>query len=119
MLSADVRFEGFTATDWSRVLALFSPRIPTGGERDPDRPKGGVIAVHGDGRLRKLVHTQAGRMRLDDIAPDLKREIMESIDSTSSIGIGAFVDFSSSKPRSVQILRVCSFTNAEYFLKTV
>lgn len=70
MLSADVRFEGFTATDWSRVLALFSPRKPTGGERDPDRPRGGVIAIHGDGRLRKLVHTSAGRMRLDDVLPD-------------------------------------------------
>ncbi len=70
VLSADVRFEGFTATDWSRVLALFSPRVPTGGERDPNRPKGGVIAVHGDGRLRKLVHTSAGRMRLDDVVAD-------------------------------------------------
>ncbi len=52
------------------MLALFSPRKPTGGERDPDRPRGGVIAIHGDGRLRKLVHTSAGRMRLDDVLPD-------------------------------------------------
>jgi hypothetical protein len=70
VLSADVRLEGFTATDWSRVLALFAPRKPSGGERDPDRPRGGVVAIHGEGRLRKLVHTQAGRMRLDDILPD-------------------------------------------------
>ena len=70
MLHADVRLEGFTASDWSRVLSLFSPRVPTGGERDPDRPRGGVIAIVGDGRIRKLVHTRAGRMRLDDVITD-------------------------------------------------
>lgn len=70
MLSADVRFEGFTTTDWSRLLGLFRPRRTTGAERDPDRPRGGMIAVHGEGRLRKLLHTQAGRLRLDEIAPD-------------------------------------------------
>lgn len=68
MLSADVRFEGFTQTDWARVLSLFAPRRAEGGERDPDRPRGGVIAVHGGGRLRKLVHTEVGRLRLDDVA---------------------------------------------------
>jgi hypothetical protein len=67
VLTADVRFEGFTATDWSRVLSLFAPRKPTGGERDPERPRGAIFAVHGDGRLRKLVHTRAGRLRLDDV----------------------------------------------------
>ena len=68
MLAPDVRFEGFTQSDWSRVLSLFRPRARTG-ERDPERPQGGVIAVHADGKLRKLVHTQAGRLRLDDVAP--------------------------------------------------
>lgn len=70
MLHADVRLEGFTASDWSRVLSLFSPRVPSGGERDPDRPRGGVIAIVGEGRLRKLLHTRAGRMRLDDVVAD-------------------------------------------------
>lgn len=69
MLAADVRFEGFTQSDWSRVLSLFRPRAAGGKERDPDRPRGGVIAVHSEGRLRKLLHTQAGRLRLDDVSP--------------------------------------------------
>jgi hypothetical protein len=67
VLSADVRFEGFTQTDWSRVLSLFAPRRAEGAERDPERPRGGVIAVHGGGRIRKLVHTEVGRLRLDDL----------------------------------------------------
>jgi len=64
-----VRFEGFTQSDWSRVLALFRPRAAGGKERDPERPRGGIIAVHSEGRLRKLLHTQVGRLRLDDVAP--------------------------------------------------
>ncbi len=70
MFSADVRFEGFTQSDWSRVLTLFKPRATSGKERDPERPQGGVVVVHGEGRLRKLLHTHAGRLRLDDIAKD-------------------------------------------------
>ena len=70
MLSADVRLEGFTATDWIRVLALFRPRRTSGGERDPERPRGGVIAVHSKGRLQKLVHTEVGRLRLEDAQRD-------------------------------------------------
>lgn len=70
MFSPDVRFEGFTATDWIRFLSLFKPRKQDGGERDPERPRGGIVAVHSQGRLRKLLHTQAGRLRLSDLASD-------------------------------------------------
>ncbi len=66
MLSADVRFEGFTATDWTRVLSLFRPRRPASEQRDPARPRGGVVAIHAGSRLLKLVHTEVGRLRLDD-----------------------------------------------------
>ncbi len=66
MLSADVRFEGFTATDWTRFLSLFRPRRQTTEQRDPARPRGGVIAVHEGGKLKKLVHTEVGRLRLED-----------------------------------------------------
>jgi hypothetical protein len=66
VLSADVRFEGFTATDWTRVLSLFRPRRASSEQRDPSRPRGGVVAVHTGGVLRKLVHTEVGRLRLDD-----------------------------------------------------
>ncbi len=77
VLSADLRFEGFTQSDWTRVLSLFRPRATSGGERDPDRPQGGLVAVHGDGRLRKLLHSQAGRLRLDDCAADWPMSPME------------------------------------------
>src|SRR5262245_64065939 len=70
MLAGDVRFEGFTATDWSRVLSLFSPRRASGRQRDEDRPRGGVVAVHGNGKLRKLLHSDVGRLRLEDAARD-------------------------------------------------
>jgi hypothetical protein len=66
VLSADVRFEGFTTTDWTRVLSLFRPRRLGGEERSPARPRGGVVAVHAGGTLLKLVHTEVGRLRLDD-----------------------------------------------------
>ncbi|MFO0618564.1 MAG: hypothetical protein U0414_38585 [Polyangiaceae bacterium] len=76
MLTGDVRFEGFTATDWSRVLGLFAPQKASGEARDPDRPRGAIFAIverAAEGapeRLRKLVHTRAGRVRLDDVAAD-------------------------------------------------
>lgn len=70
MFSPDVRFEGFTSADWTRVLLLFQPRRPAARERDPSRPHGGVVAVHTGGRLRKLVHTDVGRLRLDDAQRD-------------------------------------------------
>ena len=70
VLAPDVRFEGFTATDWTRVLSLFQPRRASGAERDPERPRGLVVAVHSRGKLWKLVHTQVGRLRLDDAQRD-------------------------------------------------
>jgi hypothetical protein len=70
VLTHDVRFEGFTATDWTRVQSLFQARKVAGGERDPERLRGGVVAIHGGGKLKKLVHSEAGRLRLDDAAPD-------------------------------------------------
>jgi hypothetical protein len=62
VFSPQVRFEGFTTTDWLRVLSLFRPRPPTRESRDPNRPKGGIIAVHDRGRLVKVLHTNAGRL---------------------------------------------------------
>lgn len=68
MLSADVRFEGFTTTDWTRVVSLFQPRREDDRPRDPNRPRGGVVAVHARGKLVKLFHTEVGRLRLEDAA---------------------------------------------------
>lgn len=60
MLSADVRFEGWTTESWSRFLSLWKPRAAA--DLEPTRARGGVIAVHAGGRLRKLLHTRLGRL---------------------------------------------------------
>jgi hypothetical protein len=70
VFSADVRFEGFTQVDWVRFLSLFTPRKTDGGERDPTRPQGAVIAVERNGRLQKLLHSQVGRLRLEEAGAD-------------------------------------------------
>ncbi len=60
MLTADVRFEGWTTETWTRFLDLWRPRAPP--DRELTRPRGGVIAIHEDGNLRKLIHTRLGRL---------------------------------------------------------
>jgi len=74
VLSAHVRFEGFTATDWIRVLSLFRPRRTSGEQRDPNRPRGGVIAIHEEGRLRKLLHTEVGRLGIEGLSWPMSAE---------------------------------------------
>jgi hypothetical protein len=66
VLTADVRFEGWTAEDWQRFLALFTPRAPAHVEADPTarRPRGGLFVIHDGERVRKLLHTQKGRLPL-------------------------------------------------------
>jgi len=60
VLTADVRFEGFSPTDWSRLLSLFrvAPPAPEyeGGAR------GGLVLIHDGGRIRKALHTRDGRI---------------------------------------------------------
>ncbi len=70
MLAPDVRFGGFTYQDWQRVVELFQPRRLGGQPRDPARPKGLVVALHQHGTLRKLLHSEVGRLRLDDLVDD-------------------------------------------------
>jgi hypothetical protein len=63
MLTPDVRFEGWTATDWVRLLSLFRP------ENAPEPAAGapgGILAIDENGRLRKLLHTRAGRLEPRD-----------------------------------------------------
>lgn len=59
MLARDVVFEGFSASDWTRLLGAFEP---TRRRTAPDAPRGGVIALHDGERLHKLLHTRAGRL---------------------------------------------------------
>jgi hypothetical protein len=60
VLTADVRFEGWTTETWTRFLHLWKPRATP--DREPTRPRGGVIAIHEDGVLKKLLHTRVGRL---------------------------------------------------------
>ncbi len=64
MITQDVSFEGFTATDWQRLADVF--RAPgqavSEQERGRTRTRGGVVAITTGNRLRKLVHTQRGRL---------------------------------------------------------
>ena len=67
MLTPDVRFEGWTTEDWMRFVRLWQPRATP--EREPTRPRGGVVAIHEDGQLLKLVHTVRGRLDPTSAAP--------------------------------------------------
>jgi len=55
-----VRFEGWTTEDWLRFLRLWQPRAAP--EKEPTRPRGGVVVVHEDGEVLKLLHTRLGRL---------------------------------------------------------
>jgi len=61
VITRDVSFEGFTATDWQRLADVF--RSPGGASRAAEGiGRGGVVAVTTGNRLRKLVHTKRGRL---------------------------------------------------------
>ncbi len=60
MLTADVRFEGWTAEDWRRFLHLWQPRAHPAEE--PNRPRGGLVVIHDGSRIRKMLHTHGGRV---------------------------------------------------------
>jgi hypothetical protein len=60
LLTHDVRFEGWTTEDWLRFLRLWQPRAAP--EKEPLRPRGGVVVVHEDGEVLKLLHTRLGRL---------------------------------------------------------
>jgi len=55
-----VRFEGWTTDDWLRFLRLWQPRATA--DKESTRPRGGVIVVHEDGEVLKLLHTRLGRL---------------------------------------------------------
>ncbi len=60
MLTHDVRFEGWTIESWTRFVDVWKPRARP--DLEPTRPRGGVIAIHEEGRLLKLLHTRTGRL---------------------------------------------------------
>ncbi len=60
VLTTDVRFEGWTTEDWVRFLRLWQARAAP--ELEPTRPCGGVVVVHEEGEILKLLHTRKGRL---------------------------------------------------------
>ncbi len=69
MLAPDIRFEGFNERDWKRFLSLFKPETPAKAT-EASKAEGTIVAIHDGEVLRKLLHSQAGRLRLDDVSPD-------------------------------------------------
>ena len=67
VLTADVRFEGWTAEDWQRFLSLWEPqRAPsTTHDESPEKATGGLFVVHDGVKVRKLLHTTRGRLPPD------------------------------------------------------
>ncbi len=61
MLTSDVSFEGWTTEDWTRLLHLWKPRSVDVQEEE-NRPRGGVIVIHDDTRVRKILSTKSGRI---------------------------------------------------------
>jgi hypothetical protein len=76
VLTADVRFEGWTTESWTRFLHLWKPRAAP--DQEATRPRGGVIAIHDGGRLRKLLHTRTGRLDPHGAWPVPLQELAES-----------------------------------------
>jgi hypothetical protein len=64
VITQDVSFEGFTASDWQRLADVFrAPPSAFGDQAARDQAaRGGVVAVTTGNRLRKLVHTKRGRL---------------------------------------------------------
>lgn len=77
MLTADVRFEGFSTTDWSRLLSMFRVVDPAVGQHS-----GGLVLVHEGNRIRKALHTRDGR-----IDPRTIRYPAELADVASEMGV--------------------------------
>src|SRR5262245_8035752 len=67
MLTKDVRFEGWTTEDWGRFLSLWksSPENGTDDETDARSASGGLLVIHSGGRVRKMLHTNRGRIEKD------------------------------------------------------
>lgn len=61
MFTNDLRFEGFTTQDWTRLAKAFRPRP---GAESPSDVGGGVVVVTADGRPVKLLSTRTGRLQL-------------------------------------------------------
>jgi hypothetical protein len=64
-----VRFEGWTTEDWVRFLRLWKPRARA--DSAPTLAQGGIIVVHEDGQVLKLLHTRQGRLDPASVFPSV------------------------------------------------
>lgn len=71
-----MRFEGWTTETWTRFLHLWKPRAAP--EREATRPRGGLIAIHDEGGLKKLLHTKTGRLEPSGAWPVPLSELCET-----------------------------------------
>ncbi len=93
MITQDVSFEGFTATDWRRLAEVFrAPDLDDGQPpaKDAVNARGGVVAVTTGNRLRKLLHTQRGRLNLSTVEWPMKLpELAGRCDASWSIELSS------------------------------
>ena len=74
MFTNDLRFEGFTTQDWTRLAKAFRPRP---GSQSPSDVGGGVIVVTSEGRPVKLLSTRTGRIQLTGARGDRSVSALE------------------------------------------
>ncbi len=88
MLTADVRFEGWTPIDWGRFLALWKVEQRPKLDADEQAPRGGLVVVHDGGRVRKALHTATGR--IDPSTISYPRPLAELAAETHASWVWAF-----------------------------
>ena len=86
MFTNDLRFEGFTTQDWTRLAKAFRPRP---GVEPSSESGGGVIVVTADGRPVKLLSTRTGRIQLTGARSERSVSALEWPVSLESLA-GAF-----------------------------
>jgi hypothetical protein len=90
VITRDVSFEGFTATDWQRLADVFRAPSSTGARVAEGPARGGVVAITTGNRLRKLVHTKRGRLDVQSAEwPQKLAALAGRYDSSWAIEISA------------------------------
>jgi hypothetical protein len=79
MISANVRFSGFSAREWARLALVFGRASAARSSSS----EGGIIAVAAGRSLRKLVHTRRGRLEKRDHSWPLEPEELATQHSTA------------------------------------
>ena len=82
MFTADVRFTGFSIEDWQRLLELFKPRAAEL-QKESERARGTLVAVHDGERVVKLISTKGGRLPLPEGLPSIEALANEHHASTA------------------------------------